>query len=145
MVFEEVIFSLILTLLGLLSTLGKSLSRFTRVLIVTAVLSIVVTINKSILYGMMYFLTFIPALFLQKKSIEIKRKNTPSTIVQKIFSYLSVLPLFGLVLIFKDEISLALKGWTFPDKALFPLEMGLIVVTIYWAIEWSRSLRREER
>ncbi len=140
--FSELSVSIYMALIGLITVLAKKMSPFVKFMFLITSMSLFITIEKSSLFGLVFFLTFFPVVLMQRVRKHTLRIKSRSTIIQKILGYLGVLPLFGLVFIFKENVEVLFVNWSFPNSALFPLEVGLIVITVYWTIEWTLGNRR---
>ena len=130
-----------LSLSGLVLVSAKKQSPFAKFCLVNLLLSIFIFIEKSALLSMLFFLSFLPMIFLAKKIPHLLKKREFSTIGQKVMGYLGVLPIFGMVVLFSSEIETLLLSWKFNENVLYFLEIALIVMTFYWTFEWTMNLK----
>ncbi|MCR9203222.1 MAG: hypothetical protein NXH75_01505 [Halobacteriovoraceae bacterium] len=106
-------------------------------------LSLAIFCSKGSVPFLIYLAAFIPLLSLEVPlNPSDEPKKAPTTIQEKIIVYLSLMPLFGLLILKKDDFDKTLKNIELPISQLWVTEVAMVIMLLL-TLAGSYRLRRK--
>ncbi len=102
-------------------------------------LSLIIAIEKGIIFSLLFFALFIPLIFFSHKHFEKVKRPRHSTVKEKSSVYIGLLPGFGLYFLFRKDLESAMKSISISSEILRSTEVAVIIILF---IFFSLSMRR---